>query len=207
MLTAPQRLGTVSPASVGLQHTILKLRCSERTAYAGSKFARCLLVSHYALGSLRISSKSPGAIFQDAQDSSRCNGTRRGSNATRNDYDRRLSHEPNFKNVDFRCRMRLFICALLHAQASAVLEIARPRQTQPKAIRIAPPESPTTDSRGGAVAALTSTSPSRDRTPSSSRTSPKPSTTSGPTTRVILLSVSSQFSRCPASMGGLYSFC
>ncbi len=49
--------------------------------------------------------------------------------------------------------MRLFICALLHAQASAVLEIARPRQTQPKAIRIAPPESPTTDSRGGAVAA------------------------------------------------------
>ena len=47
----------------------------------------------------------------------------------------------------------LFICALLHAQASAVLEIARPRQTQPKAIRIAPPESPTTDSRGGAVAA------------------------------------------------------
>ena len=49
--------------------------------------------------------------------------------------------------------MRLFICALLHVQASAVLEIARPRQTQPKAIRIAPPESQTTDSRGGAVAA------------------------------------------------------
>ena len=48
----------------------------------------------------------------------------------------------------------LFILALLHAQASAVLEIARPRQTQPKAIRIAPPDRPTTDSRGGAVAAV-----------------------------------------------------
>ena len=41
----------------------------------------------------------------------------------------------------------------IFAQAGAVLEVARPRQTQPKAIRIAPPESPTTDSRGGAVAA------------------------------------------------------
>ena len=41
----------------------------------------------------------------------------------------------------------------IFAQASAVLEVARPRQAQPKAIRIAPPDRPTTDSRGGAVAA------------------------------------------------------
>ena len=47
----------------------------------------------------------------------------------------------------------LFILALLHAKTDAVLEVARPRQTQPKAIRIAPPDSPTTDTRGGAVAA------------------------------------------------------
>ncbi|CAH0370767.1 unnamed protein product [Pelagomonas calceolata] len=47
----------------------------------------------------------------------------------------------------------LFILALLHAKTDAVLEIARPRQPQPKAIRIAPPDRPTTDSRGGAVAA------------------------------------------------------
>ena len=39
----------------------------------------------------------------------------------------------------------LFILALLHAKTDAVLEVARPRQTQPKAIRIAPPDSPTTD--------------------------------------------------------------
>ena len=47
----------------------------------------------------------------------------------------------------------LFILALLHAKTDAVLEVARSRQTQPKAIRIAPPDSPTTDTRGGAVAA------------------------------------------------------
>ena len=49
--------------------------------------------------------------------------------------------------------MRLLLYALLQWQTSAVLEVARPRQTQPKAIRIAPPDRPTTDSRGGAVAA------------------------------------------------------
>ena len=47
----------------------------------------------------------------------------------------------------------LFILALLHAKTDAVLEIARPRQPQPIAIRIAPPDRPTTDTRGGAVAA------------------------------------------------------
>ena len=47
----------------------------------------------------------------------------------------------------------LFILALLHAKTDAVLEVARPRQPQPKAIRIAPPDRPTTDNRGGAVAA------------------------------------------------------
>ena len=78
----------------------------------------CLLASVSQTLAPRQRKNSYLAILPDAQDSSRCNGTRRGSNATRNDYDRRLSHEPNLKkNVDFRCRMRLFICALLGSNA------------------------------------------------------------------------------------------
>ena len=46
--------------------------------------------------------------------------------------------------------MRLLLCALLLHQTSAVLEVARPTRSPP-AIRIA--DRPTTDSRGGAVAA------------------------------------------------------
>ena len=43
----------------------------------------------------------PGAIFRDAQDSLCCNGARRGSNSTNNDYDRQLADEPNVKkNVE-----------------------------------------------------------------------------------------------------------
>ena len=45
----------------------------------------------------------PGAIFRDAQDSLCCNGTRRGSSATNNDYDRCLADEPNVKkNVEVK---------------------------------------------------------------------------------------------------------
>ena len=45
----------------------------------------------------------PGAIFRDAQDSLCCNGTRRGSSAAKNDYDRCLADEPNVKkNVEVK---------------------------------------------------------------------------------------------------------
>lgn len=46
--------------------------------------------------------------------------------------------------------MRLLLYALLHTEAIAVLELARPRQ---QTIKIVPPDRPATDSRGGAVAA------------------------------------------------------
>ena len=54
----------------------------------------------------------PGAIFRDAQVSLCCNGARRGSKATNNDYDRKLADELEFKNVEVKAAIMSYDIAM-----------------------------------------------------------------------------------------------